>query len=43
MFDDALKPLSTKLFDYNAAVHLLNRAGFGGTPAQARAGRHGFE
>ena len=37
MFDDALKPLSAKLFDYNAAVHLLNRAGFGGTPAQARA------
>ena len=37
MFDDALKPLSAKLFDYNAAVHLLNRAGCGGTPAQARA------
>ena len=37
MLDDALKPLSAKLFDYNAAVHLLNRAGFGGTPAQARA------
>ncbi len=37
MLDSALKPLPEKLFDYNAAVHLLNRAGFGGTPAQARA------
>jgi len=37
MFDSALKPLPEKAFDYDAAVHLLNRAGFGGTPAQARA------
>lgn len=37
MLDSALKPLPEKLFDYNAAAHLLNRAGFGGTPAQARA------
>ena len=37
MVDSALKPLPEKLFDYNAAAHLLNRAGFGGTPAQARA------
>jgi uncharacterized protein (DUF1800 family) len=35
--DDTLKPLPAKSFDYAAAVHLLNRAGFGGTPAQARA------
>ena len=37
MFEDALKPLPEKAFDYVAAVHLLNRAGFGGTPSQARA------
>ena len=37
MFEDALKPLPEKAFDYSAAVHLLNRAGFGGTPSQARA------
>ena len=37
MFEGALKPLPEKAFDYDAAVHLLNRAGFGGTPAQARA------
>jgi len=27
-----LKPLSTSQWDYNMAAHLLNRAGFGGTP-----------
>jgi uncharacterized protein (DUF1800 family) len=32
-----LKPLNPQDFDYWKAVHLLNRAGFGGTPAQARA------
>ncbi|HVP72480.1 MAG TPA: DUF1800 domain-containing protein, partial [Phycisphaerales bacterium] len=32
-----LKPLERDQFDYWKAVHLLNRAGFGGTPAQARA------
>ena len=31
------QPLSKKDFDYGAAQHLLNRAGFGGTPAQVRA------
>jgi len=34
---NSLKPLDRKEFDYWKAVHLLNRAGFGGTPAQARA------
>ena len=29
--------ISKKDFDYGAAQHLLNRAGFGGTPAQVRA------
>lgn len=28
-----LKPLSATRWNYNAAAHLLNRAGFGGTPA----------
>jgi uncharacterized protein (DUF1800 family) len=32
-----LKPLKPQDFDYWTAQHLLNRAGFGGTPAQARA------
>ena len=32
-----LQPLTRKDFDYAAAQHLLNRAGFGGTPAQVRA------
>ncbi len=31
-----LKPLPKTEFDYWKAQHLLNRAGFGGTPAQAR-------
>ena len=29
-----LKPLSSKDWDYSKAAHLLNRAGFGGSPAQ---------
>jgi len=29
-----LKPLSASKWDYTAAAHLLNRAGFGGTPAE---------
>jgi uncharacterized protein (DUF1800 family) len=33
----SLKPLNAQDFDYWKAQHLLNRAGFGGTPAQARA------
>lgn len=33
----SLKALDKQEFDYWKAVHLLNRAGFGGTPAQARA------
>ncbi len=36
MLENPLQPLPEKAFDYDAAVHLLNRAGFGGTPAQAR-------
>jgi uncharacterized protein (DUF1800 family) len=40
-FDHAMgnpfQPLAKKDFDYGAAQHLLNRAGFGGTPAQVRA------
>jgi uncharacterized protein (DUF1800 family) len=32
-----LDPLRADRFDYWAAQHLLNRAGFGGTPAQVRA------
>ena len=35
--DDPLKPLAKTHFDFAAAQHLLNRAGFGGTPAQVRA------
>ena len=33
----SLKALPSKEFDYWKAQHLLNRAGFGGTPSQARA------
>ncbi|MCA9290780.1 MAG: DUF1800 domain-containing protein [Phycisphaerales bacterium] len=33
----SLRPLKPPAFDYWAAQHLLNRAGFGGTPAQVRA------
>ncbi|WP_050785710.1 DUF1800 domain-containing protein [Pedosphaera parvula] len=29
-----LKPISKKKWDFNAAAHLLNRAGFGGAPAE---------
>ena len=29
-----LKPLSSSRWDYSTAAHLLNRAGFGGTPAE---------
>ena len=32
-----LRPLSKGEFDYWQAHHLLNRAGFGGTPSQVRA------
>ncbi len=35
--DEPLKPLLKSKFDFTAAQHLLNRAGFGGTPAQVRA------
>ena len=31
-----LRPLPARSFDYRQAQHLLNRAGFGGTPAQVR-------
>ncbi len=31
-----LRPLPPRSFDYRQAQHLLNRAGFGGTPAQVR-------
>ena len=31
-----LQPLAKKDFDFAAAMHLLNRAGFGGTPAEVR-------
>ena len=34
---DPLRPLDPSLFDYWCAQHLLNRAGFGGTPSQVRA------
>ncbi len=37
MPNPTLKPLSPEKFDYWRAQHLLNRAGFGGTPAQVRA------
>jgi len=33
----SLKPLPDRRFDYWQAQHLLNRAGFGGTPSQVRA------
>lgn len=33
----SLRPLKPAAFDYWKAQHLLNRAGFGGTPAQIRA------
>ena len=29
-----LKPLSTEKWNYTTAAHLLNRAGFSGTPAE---------
>ena len=29
-----LKPVSAQRWDFKAAAHLLNRAGFGGTPAE---------
>ena len=32
-----LKPLEAKRFDADCARHLLNRAGFGGTPQQVQA------
>jgi uncharacterized protein (DUF1800 family) len=31
-----LKPLSASKWDYTTAAHLLNRAGFGGTPAEVQ-------
>jgi len=34
---NSLRPLKPTDFDYWKAQHLLNRAGFGGTPSQARA------
>ncbi len=34
---NVFQPIAKKDFDYAAAQHLLNRAGFGGTPAQVRA------
>jgi uncharacterized protein (DUF1800 family) len=34
-----LTPLPAQLFDYAKAAHLLNRAGFGGTPAEIEAAR----
>lgn len=37
MTNPSLRPLRPEQFDYWAANHLLNRAGFGGTPAQVRA------
>ena len=33
----SLKPLQKQSFGYDQALHLLNRAGFGGTPSQVRA------
>lgn len=35
--NDSLRPISPKAFDLRAARHLLNRAGFGGTPQQVAA------
>ena len=32
-----LTPISTQAWDYDKAAHLLNRAGFGGTPAEIEA------
>jgi hypothetical protein len=37
MAPSPLRSLKPKDFDYWKASHLLNRAGFGGTPSQARA------
>ncbi len=37
MANPTLKPLPAARFDYWRAHHLLNRAGFGGTPGQVRA------
>src|SRR5690554_308444 len=37
MASDALRELKASDFDYWKAHHLLNRAGFGGTPSQVRA------
>ncbi len=37
MATPSLRPIRNDAFDYWAAQHLLNRAGFGGTPAQIRA------
>ena len=37
MGQNTLQPLPKKDFTYAAAQHLLNRAGFGGTPTQIRA------
>lgn len=37
MADSSLRPLPREEFDYWKAQHLLNRAGFGGTPMQVRA------
>lgn len=37
MAPNPLRPLAPEAFDYAKAQHLLNRAGFGGTPAQVRA------
>ncbi|MHC4989594.1 MAG: DUF1800 family protein, partial [Planctomycetota bacterium] len=37
MAANSLRPLKAKDFDYWKAQHLLNRAGFGGTPSQVRA------
>ena len=36
MAGNPLRPLRADAFDYWKAQHLLNRAGFGGTPAQVR-------
>ncbi len=33
----SLQPLDPKQFDQRCALHLLQRAGFGGTPQQAQA------
>jgi len=37
MLSAGTEPLRTASFDYAAARHLLNRAGFGGSPSQVRA------